>query len=185
MEDKDIVALYEARSERAIVESASKYGRYCRAIADRVLASPEDTEECLNDTWLSAWNSIPPHKPQNLKTFLGKLTRNHAIGRFRAKSAEKRAESRYTLALDELAEVLPDPDENGAPVDRIALRDALDRFLGALPKRTRTVFVKRYWYFTPICTIADELGMSDGAVRILLHRTRESLRKSLQKEGLL
>ena len=185
MNDRDIVLLYEARSEQAIRETTERYGRYVKEIAKRILENDEDAEECVNDTLLSAWNAIPPHHPENLKGFLGKLARNNAIRKYMRSNAKKRREDRYAVALDELEDVIP----NGAGVssleERIVVRDALNRFLRGLPKRTRIIFMRRYFYMCSVSEIAEDLEMREGTVRTTLCRTREKLKEFLKKEGLM
>lgn len=185
MEDKEIISLYEKRLESAIVESEQKYGLYCRYIAARILPIREDVEECLNDTWICTWNSIPPNKPSDLKAYVGRITRNCAIKKYDRLTADKRAESQYAISLEELSEVLSGGSEPEELRDCEAIRDAIHRFLRALPKQARIVFVKRYFYMNSICEIADAMGMTSGNVRVLLHRTRDKLRVYLEKEGIL
>ena len=185
MNDSDIIALYESRSEQAIAETEQKYGRYCTSIALRILASPADAEECVNDTWLSLWNTIPPNRPKDLKTYAGRIVRNHAIKKYRYLSAEKRKDTRYAVALDELSEILPDEEDGEREADRIALRDALNRFLAGLPQKSRVVFLRRYFYMDSAEEIAARLGIPVGSVRQILHRTRKKLQKFLEQEGLL
>lgn len=139
--DEDILTLYNRRDEQAIAATQSKYGSYCRAVADRILRVREDAEECVNDTYLHAWNAIPPARPGSLRAFLGAIVRNLAINRLNYNRARRR--SAAIVALDEFAECLPDGTE---PItDTIALRAAFDSFLASLPERERVIFVRRYW----------------------------------------
>ena len=189
MEDKDIVALYWARSEEAIRATATKYGAYCRAIIRRLLGDGRDSEECLNDTWLGAWNAIPPHRPSCLRTFLGKITRNLALKRLEKSAAQKRGSGEALLVLEELEQCLAAPDkveqqvEDQIQAQRLAV--VLEEFLRGLPGRARILFLRRYWYFCSIKEIARQERISEGAVKSSLFRTREKLRAKLQEEGLL
>lgn len=185
MEDEKIIALYFARSEDALTETAAVYGGYCSAIARSILDSREDVEECVSDTWLRAWESIPPNRPASLKAYLGKITRNLAIHRYEKARAEKRGSGQVPLVLAELAECLPD---RGSVEDELAgraLTEALDRFLGQLPKEKRIVFLRRYWYGASVSEIARDLSMSEAKVKSMLHRLRGALKRLLEKEGIL
>ena len=178
MEDREIVALYWARNEDAIAESEGKYGTYCRYIASRI-AGEDETEGVVNDTWLKAWNTIPPECPDPLKAYLGMLCRGLAIHVLERRTAQKR--SGATTPLEELAEVVSGTE--GDPGDALALREALDRFVGSLPTRTRRVFVRRYWYGSSVAEAAAAYGMGESAAAVLLLRTRRKLRAFLEKEG--
>ena len=180
MEDSVIIELYWQRSEEAVSESRTKYGRYCTVIADNILHCPEDTEECLDDTWLKAWNAMPPHKPDRLSVFLGKITRNLAIDRYRRSRAEKYGKGQIVLCLEELAECVG-TDET--ITDDLALRAALDGFLRKLEGEARGIFMLRYWYMFSVKEIANRLGKSDGAVKMSLKRTRDKLKSFLEQEG--
>ncbi len=181
MEDETIVALFWERNEDAITESRKKYGSYLRAVAARILASFSDAEETENDALLKAWNAIPPHRPSDLKAFLGKICREAAIDRYREKTRGKRGGGETALALEELGEIASD---SGSPADALALGDALNAFLSSLPKDARVIFLKRYWYFSSVSAIARETGKSESAVKMALSRTRAALREHLTKEGL-
>ena len=183
MEDREIVKLYLERSEKAITESRKSYSRYCRYIACRILDSDEDAEEVEDDTYMKAWNRIPPDSPEDLGSYLGMLCRGLAIDRLKSSRREKRGGGQYTAALDELSECITDGDESVVVTDKIALRDAINRFLASLPEKTRIVFMKRYFWVSSISEISDELGMSESAVKMLLLRTRDKLKIFLEKEG--
>lgn len=180
MEDSDIIRLYLQRDQRAISESQSKYQRYCSVIADNILNCPEDTEECVEDTWMRAWGSIPPQKPDRLSVFLGKITRNLAIDRYRRRKAAKYGEGQIALCLDELAECVGTEE---CTADDIALKTALETFLQGLDGKTRDIFMLRYWYMFSVRDIAKRLGKSEGAVKMSLQRTRGRLKKYLEQEG--
>lgn len=156
MNDESIIELFFSRSEDAITEAAKKYGAYCRRIAENVLGSSEDAEECLNDTYLSAWNSIPPKRPRSLSSFLGRITRNHAINRIKADSAKKRGGGEYLTAIDELADILPAERTAEEEFDASQLRELLEEFLDSLPRERRAVFVGRYWHFDSVSGIAKK-----------------------------
>ena len=182
MEDRHILRLYFSRDEAALSATAEKYGNYCRSIAHHILGNAEDAEECVNDAWLGAWNTIPPKQPENLATYLGKLTRNAALGRVRTASAQKRGGGQYTLALEEIEDCIPAPGGVEEAVDAAALSKAIETFLRALPARHRRVFIQRYWYLSPVSAIAADCGMTAGAVSTLLSRLRTQLRVYLEKE---
>lgn len=181
MNDEQIIRLYFARSEEAITRTAEKYGAYCHAIAYRILRDPEDSEECVNDTYLRAWHTIPPQRPQRLAAFLGKLTRNLSIDRCRHATAEKRGGGELTAALNELEFCV---SSGGDPAEELALTDILDRFLASLSTQNRKIFLRRYWYVSSVREIADEYGLSESRVKMSLLRSRRQLKAVLEKEGL-
>lgn len=184
MDDKKIIALYWDRSENAISETAQKYGRYCHTVAYNILQNEEDTAECVNDAWLKAWNAIPPARPNNLRTFLGKIVRNLALNRWDAKNAEKRGGGVVPQVLEELRECVPAPDSTEQILDQILLKQVLDRFLASLKPDARKIFVRRYWYLSSVKEIAAEFGMSESKVTVTLCRTRQRLAQLLEKEGI-
>lgn len=184
MEDKQIIALFWDRSENAISETAQKYGRYCHYIANGILQNDEDAAECVNDTWLRAWNAIPPKRPNNLRTFLGKITRNLALNRYEHRTAEKRGSGQVPQVLAELQECIPTGDEAEQIIDQIVLRDVLNKFLGELKPDARKIFLRRYWYMRSIREIAVDFGMTESKVTVTLCRTRQKLAQILKKEGL-
>lgn len=181
MEDREIVKLFFRRSEVAISECEKKYGRYLTAIANRILGDDEDAKETVNDIYLCAWNNMPPKKPDDLGAYLGMICRSRAIDKRKSETREKRGGDGYDASLDELVECLPCEDEN--VVDGIALRDAMNAFLGELPKKSRVVFMKRYFWFLSVSEIAQSLGMGESAVKMTLSRVREKLKEYLMKEG--
>ena len=183
MEDSKIIELFWERSENAISEADAKYGKYCYAIAYNILYSEPDSEECVNDTYLHAWNAIPPQRPQMLSAFLAKITRNLALMRYRAGHREKRGAGQLPIALDELRDCLPDA-AGGSITDAVVIREALNRFLHHLPETSRRIFLQRYWYVRSIPEIAQELGMKESRVKMTLLRTREKLREHLAREGI-
>lgn len=180
MEDLHIIELYWQRNESAIKESQTKYGGYCSTIANNILHSAEDTEECVNDTWLHAWNTMPPEKPSRLAVFLGKITRNLAIDKYRKDRSQKYGGGQVTLCLDELGECI---GEDTPIEDRLALKELMDSFLQSLPDKNRKIFLLRYWYMMPVAEIAKRNNISEGAVKMILQRVRDKLRAYLEKEG--
>ena len=179
--DADIVKLYIDRSESAISKTAEKYGAYCFSVANTILGVREDAEECVNDAYLRAWNSIPPENPENLKAYLSRIIRNLAVDRARRASAKKRPA--VAAAIDELAAVIPSGDE-GVMTDSIALKDALTRFMFSLSPRQRIIFMRRYFYMDDTRSIARRLTTTDTSVRVTLTKLRRKLKKFLEKEGI-
>ncbi len=181
MEDKEIVDLFWERSESAINETNQKYGRYCHYIAYQILHSDEDAEEIVNDTYLKTWNTIPNNRPNDLKSYVGMISRQLAVDVFDYQHAQKRNTVMY-MVLDELSACIPD-DANGDEIgESVALSTALNDFLWSLPQKTRDIFVRRYWYSCSISEISDAFAMKDSAVTMLLHRTRLKLKAYLQEE---
>ena len=185
MNDRDILALYQARDERAITETADKYGAYCAAVARNVLHDPQDEEECVNDTWLTAWNRIPPDLPDVLRVYLGRLTRNISTLRRREKHREKRGGGEVPAALDELAECVDSGEDIEADYRQKELTEAVGRFLSRLPARDCDLFLGRYWFLYPTTELAARTGLEENYVRTVLSRTRHKLRAYLEKEKLL
>ncbi len=183
MDDSKILALYMERSQQAISETSRKYGRYCHYIAFSILQNDEDAEECVNDTYLRAWNSIPPKHPNKLQTYLGKITRNLALNKWEKLSAKKRGAGQTVLILEELAECIPAGEDTAQNAENMIIRDVLNRFLDDLPVETRKIFVRRYWYMSSVKEIANEYGLSQSKVTVTLFRTRGKLKTLLEKEG--
>lgn len=182
MEDNRIVDLFWARNEEALSETEEKYGRYCHYIAYRILGDDSDAEEIVNDAYLKAWDTIPPNRPQSLKGYVGMIAGQLALNRYNQRKTGKRGEGQIPLVLDELADCVSDPV--GADMgDSLALRDALNLFLGSLPAKTRKIFVRRYWYMSPVSEIAADFSMKESAVTVLMLRTRKKLKLFLEKEG--
>lgn len=183
MEDSTIIDLYWRRSERAISETAAKYGKYCYAIAYNILSNAEDADESLNDTYLGAWNSMPPHRPSILATFLGKITRRTALKRWRDGSRQKRGGGEAALALDELGECVPSEKNVEQALFAAELAASLNHFVGELPETERRVFLRRYWYLDSIQTISQDFDFSQSKVKSMLHRIRGRLLLHLEQEG--
>lgn len=182
MEDQQIVDLYFARSESAITETDRKYGRYCHSIAYNILEDHEDVKEIVNDTYLKAWNTIPPNRPDPLKPYVGMISRHLSLDRYEEYHTQKRG-GQVPLVLEELAECIPDNDSQEDIGESVALKDALARFIRSLPDKTQRIFLRRYWYASSVAEIAEEYGMRENSVNVLLHRTRKKLKDHLQKEG--
>lgn len=182
--DSEIVGLYWARSEAAIAASAEKYGGYCHTIAYNILHNDADAEECVNDTWLGAWKSIPPQRPDCLRAYLGKITRNFSLNRFKRYHAEKRGFGQVALALSELQDCIPDETDMEQAAEASTLVEAVNRFLYAQPERKRNIFIRRYWYLCPIRQIAAHYGLSESKVTSLLFRMRKELKAQLETEGI-
>lgn len=185
MDDNQILDLYWARSESAISETSKKYGKYCHFVSYNILHNPQDSEECVNETWLKAWNSMPPHRPQRLSAFLGKITRNLSLNRYQRYNTEKRGRNRITLALEELQDCVPAAGSVEQVVDDLALADILNRFLASLGTEARKIFMRRYWYLCSVKEIAAGLRISESKVKMSLFRSRNELRTLLEKEGIV
>ena len=183
MEDQKIVELYWERSEAAISETQKKYGRYCHYIAYQILYSDRDAEECVHDTYIKAWNAMPPHKPQLLSVFLGKITRNTALDRYAYTKAKKRT-GQVVSILDEMELCIPDQKTGGSLADELALKEAINGFLRSLPTQTRKIFVRRYWYMSPVKEIARDFGLTVSNVKVTLLRTRNRFKEYLEQEGI-
>ena len=173
MEDSQIIELYWQKNA------------YCYTIADHILHSPEDSEECVNDTWLHAWNAMPPQKPNVLRMFLAKITRSLSVNRFKARSAEKRGGGEINLVLDELADCLAGGTNVEAEYEVKELEQCIRRFVRGLPERDGNVFVRRYFFTEPVVVIAKRYGLTESNVTVILSRTRKKLRLKLAKEGYL
>lgn len=183
MEDRVIVGLYWKRDESAIVESQRKYGRFCHRIAENILSLREDAEECVSDTWVRAWNTMPPQRPDSLRAFLGRIVRNLSISRYRADHAQKRYAG-LQLLLSELGECVPAADTVEQSVDAAELSRCLSEWLRGLPVPERNLFLRRYWNGETVRALAAWSGRSPSAVQRLLQRLRMQLRAHLEREGI-
>lgn len=183
MEDQKIIDLYWQRSEQAIVETDTKYGGYCYSIAYNILTNREDSEESVSDTYMAAWQSMPPKRPGILPAFLGKITRHLSIDRWRRKTADKRGGSEVSLALEELEGCVSGMESVEDRLQRKELTVLINRFLDSLPETERNVFLCRYWYADSVQDVADTFGFSVAKVNSMLYRTRQKLRRALAKEG--
>lgn len=185
MEDRQIIELYNERSEAAISEIADKYGKYCHYIAYNILYDEQDSEECVNDTWFRAWNTIPPQQPNKLSAFLGKITRNLALDKYKFYNREKRGNGQTALVLEELGECISAGNRTEQEVEERQLVEVLNTFLRSLPSEKRRILVRRYWYLSPVKEIAKDFAMSESSVKTILHRTRIKLKHFLEKEGIV
>jgi RNA polymerase sigma factor (sigma-70 family) len=185
MDDNKILDLYWERSEAAITETASKYSKYCHYISYNILHNDKDADECVNDTYLNAWNSIPPKRPTCLSTYLGKITRNISLNRLKQYNAKKRSFGQTELVLSELENCIPAVQSVEQATDEKILIESINGFLYALPKIKREVFVRRYWYLSSIKDIAEQYGMSESKVASMLFRSRNELKLYLEKEGII
>lgn len=184
MNDREIVDLYWQRSEQAITETARKYGKYCRIIAYNILENTQDSEECVNDTWLAAWNSMPDKRPERLNPYLAKITRNSALAKIVKRSARKRGGGELDLALEELDACVPSDYSLEKEVEDRELAGAINSFVDRLPEEEQLVFISRYWFFASEREIAEKQGCSRSRINIMLKRTRDKLKKYLLQEGL-
>ncbi|GHV33753.1 hypothetical protein FACS18949_08560 [Clostridia bacterium] len=183
MDDSTIIALYQARSESAISETARKYGRYCAKIAMNILQNNEDADECVNDAYLKVWNVIPPQCPRIFAAFLGKITRNLSLNKYKARNTQSRGGGEITLLLTELEDCVPSAVSVEAQYEAGTITEAINGFLRSLDAESRKVFVRRYWYADPIADIAARFHISDSKVKSMLFRTRNKLKSYLEQEG--
>ncbi len=182
MEDSKIIKLYWERSEAAISETAKNYGKYCYHIAFNILFDEQDSLDCVNDTYLSVWNSIPPHRPSKFKAFIGKIVRNLSINLYKKRNAERRGAGQIEPLLSELGDCIP--SETCTFTDDYALSQIINDFLGSLSKEARVFFVRRYFYASSVKEIAEEYKTTANKVTVSLFRSREKLRTLLTKEGI-
>lgn len=183
MDDSTIVDLYWQRDERALSETAAKYGPYCMKISMNILKDLQESEENVNDTYLHAWNAMPPDRPAGLSSFLGRIARNLALNRYKAGHAQKRGAGELALSLDELDECVPDAMQVEDTVHGRALSEAISAFLWKQSPEARRMFVWRYFYCEPVGDIARRFAVSESKVKSALMRTRNKLRLYLESEG--
>ena len=184
MKDKDIISLYFDRDERAIEYTAAKYGPYCRAIAEKLLSSAEDREECLNDVWLAAWESIPPNDPPSLSRYLGRIARNVSVRRLRYINRKKRGRE-LTVYIEELGEAVPDGSDIELTLESEELSRRIGDFLKKQKKLNRQLFICRYYYLDSVGQIAERFSLTENQVKLRLFRMRGQLKKYLEKEGVV
>ena len=185
MEDLKIVELFWQRDQLALAETERKYGGYLNRVAMNVLGDPEDSRESVNDTYLAAWEAIPPHRPTHLCAFLSKLTRRIAIDLLRKNQSQKRGGGIYEASLEELAQSLPGGNSTEEIADGHALTQAIGEFLKQVTDTARTAFICRYFYMDSLRETARTCGITESNAKVLLHRTRQGLREYLEKEGYL
>ena len=184
MDDKRIVALFFERDEQALTETRQKYSRYLHRVAHNVLQNTQDAEECVSDTYLRAWNAMPPDRPHGLRAYLGAITRRLSLDRWRERKSAKRGGGEVALSLEELGECVPHPDTVPRTVETAEVAAILSDFLRSLPSVECDVFLRRYWYFDTVAQIAKRYGYSESKVKMTLGRTRDKLRAVLEKEGI-
>ncbi len=180
MEDVSIIDLYWARSQEAITQTKNKYGRLIYSICMRILRIAEDAYECENDTYLKAWDSMPPQRPDYLSAYLGRIARNLSLDRYEKEHAQKRGGSQIPLILDELEECIPSMPDGGLPLE---LRDLLNRFMESQTERARKLFVRRYWFGDSVKEISERYDLGESLVKMTLLRSRNALRELLEQEG--
>lgn len=183
MDDREIVELFFSRDEKALSEASQKYGKYCIAVAMNILGNREDSEECLNDALLKAWNTIPPEKPQNLAGYLARITKNISINRYNNAQAAKRGGGEIPLIYDELSECIPDKTNVERSFEQAELIDAVKAFLRKLPEGKRNLFLLRYWHCLSVSEAAERVGVSPNSAAVTLARTRKKLLDHLRKRG--
>lgn len=184
MEDEQIIELYWARSQSAIEETDRKYRKFCLYIANRILKDISDSEECINDTWLTAWNTIPPERPAYLSAFLGKIVKNLSLKKFRYNSREKR-NSNAVMSIDEIGECVNSDSGIDEKLDLQAAAAEISNFLREQSQEKRVIFLRRYWYFDSYPDIAERCGMTEDNVRMTLMRLRKSLKIYLEERGIM
>ena len=181
--EREIIALYQSRDENAVRMTAETMGKYCYSIAFNVLNSREDAEECVNDTYLAVWNSIPPAEPVSLKSFVSSITRNLALNRYKEQHRDKRGGGQVPLALEELSEVVSDTEDVTATYERKELLEHISAFLRKCSPRDRGLFLDRYIRLEPTPVLAKQYGVKEAQVLLILSRTRKKLKAHLEKEG--
>lgn len=183
MNDAEIVNLYLKRCERAVAETKAKYNAYLMTIARNILGNVQDAEESASDTYLAAWNSIPPQHPAILRTYVGKIIRRIALKKWRDRHAAKRGGGEVELVFDELSECVSDSANVEKELETRMLTQSVNDFLGTLGENERKVFICRYWYMDPISDICKRFGYSQSKVKSLLFRLRHRLKEHLEREG--
>lgn len=183
MDDEQIIELYVARDERAIRETDVKYGRYCASLVKQILSDPLDVEEVVSDTWLKAWDAIPPTRPGVLKLFLAKVARNLSFSRWRSQAAQKRGGGEIAVALEELGECAGPDKDAGMELEAKELSAAIGRFLETVSQRDRNIFLRRYFFVDSVADIAQRFGIKESNVHMILSRVRGKLKSYLIKEG--
>lgn len=182
LDDKEIIQHYWDRDERAISETADKYGVFCFSIADSILNNREDANECVNDTYLKTWNTIPPQRPRIFPAFIGRIVRNLSFNRYMMNKALKRGGGQIETVLDELEESIPD-NLSDIESDADSLKETIESFVSTLSERNRKIFVRRYWLTEDVRYIAEKMNMSENSVSAVLKRIRKKLQKYLNERG--
>lgn len=184
MEDQLIIKLFFERSENAIAELSNKYEKLCKTLAYHILKNEQDAEECVNDAYLAAWNTIPPEKPNPLSAYICRITRNLSLKKYHSNTAQKR-NNYYDVILEEVEECLEAKDTVESEILVQEMSKQINSFLGKLKEKDRVIFIRRYWFCDSVSEISGNLGVSTNYVTVHLYRTREKLKKYLKKEGLL
>lgn len=184
MNDSEIIELYWNRMESAIIHTAEKYSSYCRSISMNILNNSADAEECVNDTYLHAWNAIPPNRPSVFRTWLGKITRNLSIDRYKKSISQKRGGYEIELLLSELENCIPDTNNVENRMEDLEIAHLISVFLRSIKEESRLVFIRRYFYCDSVIQIANRFNMSESKVKSSLFRTRKALKSHLEKEGI-
>ncbi len=184
MSDNEILELYINRDEDAITKTAEKFGRYCRKISFGIIRNDEDVEECLNDTYLKTWNSIPPQRPECLATYIGKIVRNLSIDKYKSYNAQKRGNGQVSVALAELEDCIAASSGVEQAIEEKFLTEAINNYLHTQTREKRNIFIRRYWYIHSIKEISDAYEMSESKVTTILFRMRNELKHYLEKEGI-
>jgi RNA polymerase sigma-70 factor (ECF subfamily) len=185
MDDTMILELYQSRSESAIAETARKYGSYCLAIATNILKDRRDAEECVNDTYYKVWEAVPPQQPAVFSSFIGRITRNTSLDKYKARSRKKRAGNEFTLLLSELEDCIPSGSRVEDEVDEMLTAACIDNFLSGIDKESRVIFMRRYFYADSVKQVAERLAMSESKIKSNLFRTRNKLKAHLESEGII
>ena len=183
MDDRQIISMYFARNEAALAQTQQKYGEYVMSIANNILDNVQDAQECLNDALLRLWHSIPPENPKDLKAYIAKIVRNDALERYRDRTRQKRGGGQVPVALTEVEDVLQGSDDPMSEADRRALVSLINSFLQTQPERERNVFILRYFYLESVSEIAKAHKLKQSHVLMILSRTRQKLKKAIEKEG--
>ena len=181
MEDKRIIDMLFARSESALSQIQKQFGAYCMAIAQNVLGNDSDAQECVNDTYLRVWESIPPNHPKNLSVYIGRIARNISLNRLKRNLAQRRNSS-ADLVLEELSDIVSDTGQEFS--DSVLMKMAINSFLEKLSAKDRKIFMQRYWYMYSINDIAGSIGKDENYVSVKLHRLRAEFKTHLEKEGI-
>ena len=183
MEDLEIVKLYWEKSLDAISHTKLKYGSYCTKISLNILKNDEDAEECVNDTYLKAWNSMPPQRPDSLKAFLGRITRNLSLSRYRSMTAIKRGGTETELILSEIGDIVSGRDTVEGEIERKELMKQINSFLTLQDVEKRKLFVRRYWYMDSIEELSEKFNLRESRISSILFKMRKELKQQLLKEG--
>lgn len=185
MQDEKIVSLYWAREEQAITETQKQYGNYCFCIAQNILRDERDAQEIVNDTWQKAWQAIPPERPRLLSAFLGKITRNLSLNRFKALGTQKRGGGEMTLVFEELDACIPTSENTEQAVEQKVILKCINAFLWGLPERDCNLFLARYWYALSLKEMSAKFSISENHLKTILFRLRAKLKNHLEREGAL